>query len=219
MPYIGDLIGYRTPARRGPESGKPARRSRAHHRLSTAQRHRDHARTTGARRHRLAGAGGRVLSAARLDAKHESYSPAKPITRPNLRDWEKLERLNTALRSQPATRSTCGGSPRARASTIFPISAIFLWRLGAYRVRGSPAVPAAPGDTQRFLLRSARDATRSSSPGRSGKTRSRHLAEPINVPDPISRRVLAQYLTRYYGEREKFGAATAWISRRSIFAI
>jgi hypothetical protein len=27
-----------------------------------------------------------------------------------------------------------------------------------------------------------------------------HLAEPINVPEPISRRVLAQYLPRYYGE-------------------
>ena len=41
-----------------------------------------------------------------------------------------------------------------------------------------------------------------------------HLAEPINVPMPISRRVLAQYLAQYYGEQKSL-----WIRGVDISAI
>ena len=79
VPYIADLVGYRPvldagePARwrrsgpRTPPDPDPAARGRQHDPVPPAQGHAGRARSAGQRRRRLAGAGGRVLHARRLD--------------------------------------------------------------------------------------------------------------------------------------------------------
>ena len=75
LPYIGDLIGYRSLHPIGPEPIDAARGSGEHDRLPPAQRDGFGARATGARRHRLERARRRVFPTARMDAVHESHSP------------------------------------------------------------------------------------------------------------------------------------------------
>src|SRR5262249_5115575 len=119
---------------------------------------------------------------------------------PNLRDWEKLERLNKPFDTTSHTIDVRRISQRAGKYNIANIG-IHLWRLGAYRLRRSPSVPVTPGDAQRFLFDPlGRNVPLFTRPERENEIT--HLAEPINVPNPISRRVLGQYLSQYYGEEK-----------------
>ena len=137
---------------------------------------------------------------------------------PNLRDWEKLERLNKPFDTNCHTIDVRRISQRAGKYNI-PNIGIHLWRLGAYRLRKSPTVAVAPGDTQRFLFDPlGRDSQLFTRPERENEIT--HLAEPINVPEPISRRVLAQYLAAVLRRTKKaFAMLTASIARRSTFVI
>jgi hypothetical protein len=79
-----------------------------------------------------------------------------------------------------------------------PNVGIFVWRLQSVALTRSPAVPAASGDRRRFLFSPLGvDAPLFNLP--QTETEATHLAEPINVPDRITRRVLARNLNDYYG--------------------
>ncbi len=102
------------------------------------------------------------------------------------------------LRRPPPHRRRASHLDRRPAATTFPTSAIFLWRLQAYRLEDSVAIPVAAGDQQRFLVSPlGNDAPLFSRPEREAQLT--HLAEPVNVPMPISRRVLDASLGTYYG--------------------
>ena len=113
---------------------------------------------------------------------------------PDLREWEPLERLGTAFETTAHTVDV-RHIERGEGKYNIPNIGIFLWRLDAFRLRSSPAVRV---DDHRFLfsplganmLLFTRPQTEKSIT---------HLAEPINVPEPISRRVLDAYLANYYG--------------------
>jgi hypothetical protein len=199
VPYIGDLIGYRSLHGVVPKVASP--RAEVAHTIAFRRR-----KGTATMLEQLArdvtGWPARVVECFQLLGWTQYMNHIRPATHygPNLRDWERLERLNTPFDRNSHTVDVRRIS-QAQGKYNIPNIAISLWRLGAYRLRKSPAVPAAPGDTQRFLFDSlGHDAPLFTRPERENEIT--HLAEPINVPDPISRRVLAQYLPRYYGEEK-----------------
>jgi len=196
VPYIGDLIGYRSLHGVVPKVVSP--RAEVAHTIAFRRR-----KGTATMLEQLArdvtGWPTRVVEYfQRLGwTQHMNHRRPEAQYAPNLRDWEKLERLKGPFDSISHTIDVRRISQRAGRYNI-PNIGIHLWRLGAYRMRHSPAVPVTPGDTQRFRFDPlGRDTQLFTRPEREDEIT--HLAEPINVPEPISRRVLAQYLPQYYG--------------------
>ena len=199
VPYIGDLIGYRSLHGVVPKVASP--RAEVAHTIAFRRR-----KGTATMLEQLArdvtGLPARVVEYFHLLGWTQNMNHVRPEAQyaPNLRDWGKLERLNKPFDSTCHTIDVRRISQRAGKYNI-PNIGIHLWRLGAYRLRKSPTVPITPGDTQRFLCDPlGRDSQLFTRPERENEIT--HLAEPINVPDPISRRVLAQYLPQYYGEEK-----------------
>jgi hypothetical protein len=112
---------------------------------------------------------------------------------PDLRRWEPLERVGTAfdpvMRTIDVRRIVNG-----RGRYNIPNVGVFLWRLDAYPLRGSPAVPL---DAQRWRFHPLGiDQPLCTNPvTEDGIT---DLATPLNVPQPIGRRVLDAHLPDYY---------------------
>lgn len=193
VPYIGDLIGYRT------LHGVTARVSspRAEVANTIAYRRR---KGTAAALEQLArdvtGWDARVVEFFQLLATSQYLNHLRPGNHfsPDLRRWELLERLDTPFDTVAHTvdvRRIASGRGRHNIPNV----GIFLWRLDAYSLTGSPAAKLAE---RRYLF---------SPLGNNTPLYNRpvtedeitHLAEPVNVPMPLSRRVLAAYLETYYG--------------------
>lgn len=194
VPYIGDLVGNRTLhgvaptvlSRRAEVANTIAYRRRKGTATMLEQLARD-----------VTGRPARVVEFFQLLATTQFMNHLRPHNHyaPDLRQWEKLERLNTAFDTVAHTAevrriTTDGGRYN------IPNIGIYLWRLGAYPLEWSPAV--APFSDLRFTFSPlGNDSPLFTDPV--PEKYISHLAEPINVPAPISRRVLAEYLDRYYG--------------------
>ena len=199
VPYIGDLIGYRTLHGVVPKVASP--RAEVGHTIAFRRR-----KGTATMLEQLArdvtGWPARVVEMFQLLGWAQHMNHIRPESRyaPDLRQWEKLERLNTPFDSFSHTVDMRHIGKRQGKYNIANVG-IFLWRLRAYRLHGSAAVPAAPGDTQRFLF-DPLGLVRQLFTRDEAESEISHLAEPINAPVPLSRRVLAKYLDRYYGEQK-----------------
>jgi hypothetical protein len=114
---------------------------------------------------------------------------------PNLRQWEPLERLNTPFENLAHTadiRRIASGRGKYNIHNV----GIFLWRLHSYSLTESPAYSI---DARRYTFSPLGNNTPLYSfPETEDKIT--HIAEPINVPMPISRRVLHEYFDTYYGK-------------------
>ncbi|HJW92879.1 MAG TPA: hypothetical protein VJ901_04615 [Thermoanaerobaculia bacterium] len=123
----------------------------------------------------------------------------------NVRDADRLEELGGAFE-----RNTKFGEPdithtvdvrriaKGHGRYNIPNVGIFLWRIKAMLLTRSPAV-AVSGGTQFFFFDPlGRDLPLFNRP--ESETSASHLAEPINVPDRIRRRVLRNHLDDYYGD-------------------
>jgi hypothetical protein len=111
-----------------------------------------------------------------------------------LRDWEPLERINTPFDRVPHTADVRRIESR-RGKYNIPNVGIFLWRLGEYRITRAPAFRV---DDLRYTFDSlGKDVQLYNLP--QSEEQITHLAEPVNVPMPLSRRVLDRYLETYYG--------------------
>lgn len=112
----------------------------------------------------------------------------------DLRDWKAIERLDSAFESNDHVvdvRRIATG----RGKYNIPNVGIFLWRLQAYSLTASPAVAVS---NRQFLIHPLGiDAPLVTNPAT--ETEIEHLAEPRNVPLPISRRVLDDALTNEVG--------------------
>src|SRR6266566_3723381 len=197
VPYIGDLIGYRSLHGVVPAVASP--RAEVAHTIAFRRRKGPATMLEQVARD-VTGWPARVVEYFKLLGWTQNLNHIRPEAQyaPNLRNWETLERLDKPFDQTCHTVDVRRISQRAGKYNI-PNIGIHLWRLGAYRLRKSPAVPAVAGDTQRFLFDPlGRDTQLFTRPERESEIT--HLAEPINVPDPIDRRVLAQYLPKYYGE-------------------
>ena len=193
LPYIGDLIGYRSLHPIGPDQKTP----RA-----------EVANTIGYRRRK--GTASVLEQLARdvthWDARAVEFFQLLATTQfmnhlrltnhyaPDLRQWEPLERLGTAFETSAHTVDVRRVT-RGEGKYNIPNIGIFLWSLGAYRLHGSPA---ARVDDQRFLFHPL-GANMPLFTRPQPEDSITHLAEPINVPEPISRRVLNAALANYYG--------------------
>lgn len=197
VPYIGDLIGNRTlhgvaprvTSRRAEVANTIAYRRRKGTATMLEQLARD-----------VTGWPARVVEFFQLLATtqfmnhlrlHNHYAP-------DLRQWETLERLNTPFDTVAHTVEVRRITSEGGQYNI-PNIGIFLWRLEAYPLEWSPAV--APFNDRRFVFSPlGNDAPLFTDPV--PEEYITHLAEPINVPQPISRRVLDEYLDSYYGEEK-----------------
>lgn len=194
LPYIGDLIGYRSLHPIGPRGATP----RAEVANTIGYRRR---KGTAAVLEQLArdvsGWNARAVEFFQLLATTQFMNHVRPTNfyAPDLRQWEPLERLGTAFGT---TARTVDVRHVARGEGKFniPNIGIFLWRLEAFRLHGSPAVGL---DAHRFLFGPLGANLPLFTRPQTEKSIT-HLAEPINVPAPISRRLLDAALTDFYGD-------------------
>lgn len=193
IPYIGDLIGYRTLYGVAPE---------------IASQRAEVANTIGFRRRKgtasmleqlardVTGWNARVVEFFELLATNQYMNHIRlhnQVT-PDLRQWEPLERLGTAFETIPHTINVRRISAEKGKYNI-PNIGIFLWRLNDYALTQSPAVQI---DDSRFMFSPlGNNIPLFTSPETEDEIT--HIAEPLNVPEPISRRVLNAYLEDYYG--------------------
>jgi hypothetical protein len=194
VPYIGDLIGYRSLHHNIPRISSP----RAE--VANTIRYRRHKGTATMLEQVARDVSGwpakaveffRVLATTQF----MNHIRAANTLTPDLRDGQALERLDTPFDSiahSVDTRRIALGDGLDNIPNI----GVFLWRLGAYRVLRSPAVRV---DDHRFFFsplgvniplfnRPEPEPTITES------------AEPINVPAPISRRRFHAAIADYYGE-------------------
>ena len=193
-PYIGDLIGYQT-LHGVTERTRSARAEVAN---TIAYRRRKGTATVLEQLARdVTGWNARVVEFFQSLETSQYMNHLRPtnLTTVDLRNWEALERRNTAF-NQIAHSVDMRRIETQQGRYNIPNIGLFLWRLDAFAVRRSPACRV---DDERFLF---------SPLGNNQQLFTRpqaemditHLAEPLNVSEPISRRVLDTYLAQYYGK-------------------
>ena len=195
VPYIGDLIGYRALYNVVPKIG--SQRAEVAHTIGFRRR-----KGTAAMIEQLArdvsGWNARAVEFFQLLGWTQwtpNHIRPRNFYAPDLRQWETLEKINGAFDTVAHTvevRRIATGRGKYNIQNI----GIFLWRLGAFSLTDSPAFQL---DANRFLLYPlGYDTQLFTKPVTEDEVT--HLAEPINVPAPISRRVLDAYLPQYYGD-------------------
>jgi hypothetical protein len=192
-PYIGDLIGYRS------VHGVTARTlsARAEVANTIAYRRRKGTATMLEQLARdVTGWNARAVEFFQWLQTSQYMNHVRPqnAATPDLRCWEALEGLGTAFDTLAHSVDVRRiGTQRGRYN--IPNVGLFLWRLEGYSLTRSPAFRI---DDERFLFsplgHDLQLFTRAQS-----ETDITRLAELINVPAPISRRVLHSHLQRYYG--------------------
>lgn len=187
LPYIGDLIGYRPLHDRG--SGSRQRAEIAHtiafrRRKGTASMLEQLARD-------VTGWNARAVEYFALLATNQSMIHRRPGNRvtPSVREGAALEWLGTAFDTISRTLDVRRIETGAGLYNV-PNVGIFLWRIDAHRLSRSPASPdPADASGRRFRFSPlGNDAPLYTRPELEEEIT--HLAEPINVPEPISRRRL-----------------------------
>lgn len=202
VPYLGDLVGYRALHNVVPKSGSA--RAEVAHTIGFRRR-----KGTAAMLEQLArdvtGWHARVVEFFELLATTQHMNHIRPVNcyAPNLRRGEPLERLNTAFETTAHTvdvRRISDGDGKYNIPNI----GIFLWRLKANPLTNSPArkLNGLAAD-RRFLFSPLGNHTALFSKAET-EDEVTHLAEPVNVPEPISRRVLDAHLADYYGRAKSF---------------
>lgn len=193
VPYIGDLIGYRALHNVVPKI--VSQRAEVAHTIGFRRR-----KGTAAMLEQLArdvtGWNARAVEFfGQLGWTQWTPNHIRPdcFYAPDLRQWEPLEKINgtfdTVKHTVDVRRATTGGKYN------IPNIGIFLWRLGAYSLTESPAFQL---DAKRFQFHPLGFGTQLFTKPKA-EAEVTHLAEPINVPDPISRRMFDSYLANYYG--------------------
>jgi hypothetical protein len=197
VPYIGDLIGYRALHNVVPKIG--SERAEVAHTIGFRRR-----KGTAAMLEQLArdvtGWNARAVEFFQLLGWTQwtpNHIRPKNFYAPDLREWEILEKINGPFDTVAHTvdvRHVTTGEGKYNIQNV----GIFLWRLGAHPLTDSRAFQL---DAHRFLFHPlGYDTQLFTNPATEDEVT--HLAEPINVPDPIGRRVLDTYLSQYYGEQK-----------------
>lgn len=188
VPYIGDLIGYRSLHGITPQVSSP--RAEVAHTISYRRR-----KGTSSMLEKLAqdvtGWVARVVEFFQLLATTQYMNHLRPanLYTPDMRRWEPLELLNTPFDGLAHTIDVRRIASR-RGRYNIPNIGIFLWRLDSYSLTNSPAFKL---DDHRYLF--------------SPLGNNMHLFNlpqkekdtVQGVPMPISRRMLDRYLDDYYG--------------------
>jgi hypothetical protein len=200
LPYVGDLLGI---------AGLPAEplspRAEVAHTIAYRRR-----KGTAAMLEQLArdvtGLPARADESFELLAATQHLNHLRPQAPAflSLRDTTRLEHLGGPFERLPETATLTHtvdvrriASGRGRYN--IPNVALFLWRLRALRLTRSPAVPATPANRRRFRFDPlGQDAPLYSRPQTEDVFT--HLAEPPNVPAPITRRAFHAAPAEFYGD-------------------
>ena len=192
-PYIGDLIGYRTLH----AVTTRTRSARAEVANTIAYRRRKGTATVLEQLARdVTGWNARVVEFFQWLETSQYMNHLRPanLATVDLRNWEALERRDTAFNGiAHSVDMRRIGIQQGRYN--IPNIGLFLWRLDAFTLRRSPAFRV---DDQRFLFSPLGNNQQLFARPQS-EADITHVAEPLNVPEPISRRVLDRYLAQYYG--------------------
>jgi len=198
VPYIGDLIGYRTLHGKAPRAG--SQRAEVAHTIAFRRR-----KGTASMLEQLArdvtAWNARVVEYFALLATTQYMNHLRPRNEvaPSMRDSDALEWLGTAFDPIPHGLDVRRiGNRRGRYN--IPNVGIFVWRIDAHRLRRSLAMPH-PNDATGLRFRFSplgNDSQLVTRPETEEEIA--HLAEPSNVPERISRRMLHRNLASYYGE-------------------
>ncbi|MDX6382647.1 MAG: hypothetical protein QOK48_220 [Blastocatellia bacterium] len=208
LPYLGDLIGIKGLPSVGLEALNP--RSEVGHTIGYRRR-----KGTAAMLEQLArdvtGWPARAVEFFQLLATTQWMNHLRPENQSfiSVRGAERLEYLNTPFEDAPLGERDLThtvdvrriASRRGRYN--IPNVGIFLWRLRAFSLTRSPAVPAFAGNKRLFLFNPLGcDLPLFNLPETEDQVT--HLAEPINVVDRIRRRVLRRNFESYYGDDKSF---------------
>lgn len=193
IPYIGDLIGYEPLHSLGATRGLA--RAEVAHTLALRRR-----KGTAAVLEQLArdvtGWNARAVEFFQLLGATQYMNHLRPHSRyaPDLRQWEPLTRIGGAFDSVAHTVDV-RRVENGRGRFNIPNVGLYLWRLNAYPHTRSPAVRV---DDRRYLISPLGQPLQLFTNPQT-EDEITHLADPINVPDPIRRRVMADRLPLYYG--------------------
>lgn len=200
VPYIGDLIGYRSLHQVAPKVASP--RAEVAHTIALRRR-----KGTALVLEQLArdvtGWDARAVEYFQRLCTTQYMNHLRPqnLQSPDLRRSEPLEWINTpfetANRTVDMRRIEAG-----RGKHNIPNVGLHLWRIQAYARRESPAAQAGVRRYRASPLN--HDLPLYNRP--LAEDDITHLAEPDNVPWPLSRRHLVGHLGRHYGERAGAGA-------------
>lgn len=112
----------------------------------------------------------------------------------DLRHSQRLDYLNTPF-DRTAHNADVRNIESRRGRYNIPNVGVFLWRLGSYSITAAPAYEL---DDRRYLFDTlGKDVQLYNHPEVEDEIT--HLAEPVNVPMPLSRHVLDRHLETYYG--------------------
>ena len=198
VPYIGDLIGYRLLY--GAALGVGSPRAEVAHTIALRRR-----KGTAAVLEQLArdvtGWNARAVEFFQTLTTTQYMNHLRPGNHyaPDLRQWEPLERIGSAFDSVAHTVDVRRiGSGRGRYN--IPNVGLFLWPIEAHALTRSRAVRV---DDRRYRISALNhDMPLYNRP--EAEDHITHIAEPFNVPMPLSRRVLhedvSNLLAQYYSE-------------------
>lgn len=202
-PYIGDLIGYRVLHGVVPEVASP----RAEVANTIAYRRRKGtAAVLEQLAHDVTGWPARVVEYFERLATTQYMNHVRPhaAATPDLRRGQALGWVTEQagafddLAHTADVRRIGARSPALAGRHNIQNVGIFLWRIAAVELTGSPLVPNAPADGRRFRF----DALGADAPifaDPRAEEEITHLAEPFDVPLPLGRRWLGAHLGSYYG--------------------
>lgn len=195
VPYIGDLIGYEPLHALGRARGL-ARAEVAH--TIALRRRKGTVPVLEQIARDVTGWNARAVEYFQLLGTTQYMNHLRPFNHyaPDLRRWEPLARLGGAFESVAHTVNV-RRIESGRGRFNIPNVGLFLWRLNAYRHTRSPAVRV---DDRRWLV-SPLGAPLRLFTNPVAEDEITHLADPINVPEPIGRRLLHARTARYYGTR------------------
>lgn len=193
VPYIGDLIGARGLfvfpdaqfSQRALVANEIARRRRKGTAAALEQLARD---TTGW--------DASVVEYFQLLATTQYMNHLRPenLSFADLRHSRRLDYLNTPF-DRTARNADVRNIESRRGRYNIPNVGVFLWRLGSYSIIAAPAYKL---DDRRYLFDAlGKDIQLYNRP--EVEEEITHLAEPVNVPMPLGRRILDRYLDTYYG--------------------
>ncbi len=193
-PYIGDLIGYKTLHGVTPQIASP--RAEVAHTIAYRRR-----KGTVVVLEQLArdvtGWNATAVEFFQRLVMTQYMNHLRPqcLATPDLRKWEPLQRLGSAFDSIMHTVDVRRiQSERGRYN--IPNVGIFLWRIDAYPLSRVPVTALAAGDRRGRFQPLGIDQPLYTSPATIEDFS--QLSTPLNVPEPISRRVLNAYLDEYY---------------------
>jgi len=195
VPYIGDLIGYRTLDSRVPRIASP--RAEVAHTIAYRRR-----KGTVVVLEQLArdvtgwNATATEFFTRLVMTQYMNHLRPNCLAAPDLRDAIALERVGGAfdavMHTVDVRRIESG-----RGRYNIPNVGVWLWRLDPWTQTCSPAPHAVPGDPFRFRFHPLNiDQPLCTWPQTEATVTD--LATPLNVPEPISRRVLDAHLADYY---------------------